>query len=99
MRKEQIEERTKKQEEYKKQKELFAIKQKEMSIQMDNEKYAIISKFDNLLSQNRKMNPELIKQIFPDDEELYNKVKELEVKYNVNNNEEVYGYQEKEEKH
>ena len=98
MRKEQMEERFKKQEEYRKQKELFARKQKEMSIQMDNEKYAVISKFDNLLRQNRKMNPELIKQIFPEDKELYNRVKELEVKYNVNNNEEEIGYHENEEK-
>ena len=98
MRKEQMEERFKKQEEYRKQKELFARKQKEMSIQMDNEKYAVISKFDNLLRQNRKMNPELIKQIFPEDKEINTRVKELEVKYNVNNNEEEIGYHENEEK-
>ena len=57
-------------------------------------KYEIISKFENLLRQNKKMNPELIKQIFPEDKELYEKVKELEEKYKVNN--EDYAYVDKE---
>ena len=51
-----------------------------MSMKLDKEKQQLIGKFDNLMRQNKDITPETIKEIFPDDEELYEKVKELKEK-------------------
>ena len=89
---EQMEEREQKQEQYKKQKEMYKIKQKELSKKINNEKFIIISKFEELMKQNKSINPEVIKTSFPNDKELYEKVKELYDNYypTKNNNIEYY---------
>ena len=43
-------------------------------------KEEIIRKFDKLLKQNKEIDPQTIKEVFPDDEELYNKVVEMKKK-------------------
>ena len=74
-RQEELEEKEKKQEEYKKQKEKLKQIKFEMSMKLDKEKQEIINKFDELMRQNKEITPETIKEMFPDDEELYEKVK------------------------
>ena len=39
-----------------------------------------MKKFDQIIKQNKEIEPETIKQLFPDDEELYNKIKEMKEK-------------------
>ena len=39
-----------------------------------------MKKFENLMKQNKEIDPQTIKEVFPDDEELYNKVKEMKKK-------------------
>ena len=51
-----------------------------MSMKLDKEKQEIINKFDNLMRQNKDITPETIKEMFPDDDELYEHVKELKEK-------------------
>ena len=75
MKKDKKKEKERKQAEYKKQKEKLNQMKSEMSMKLDKEKQQIISKFDNLMRQNKDITPETIKEIFPDDEELYEKVK------------------------
>ena len=37
----------------------------------------MLEKFDKFMQQNKEIEPETIKEMFPDDEELYKKVQEL----------------------
>ena len=50
------------------------------AIKFQKQKEEVVKKFDNLMKQNKEIEPETIKQLFPDDEELYNKIKELKDK-------------------
>ena len=71
-------------------------------MKLDKEKEKIINKFDNLMRQNKDITPETIKEMFPDDEELYEKVKGLKEKekeiLSKYQSEEDGGYKEEEEK-
>merc|ERR1712032_670910 len=49
-------------------------KRKEISEQVYKEKLDIMGKFDKILKKNRGVAPEDIKQLFPDDKELYEKI-------------------------
>ena len=55
-------------------------KRQEISEQIEKEKQNVINKFDKLMKQNKGIQPYMIKELFPDDEELYNKVKEIKNK-------------------
>ena len=48
-----------------------------IEIQIQKKKEEILKKFDNLLKQNKEIDPQTIKEVFPDDEELYNKFTEM----------------------
>ena len=39
-----------------------------------------MAKFDKIIKQNKEIEPETIKELFPEDEELYNKIKEMKEK-------------------
>ena len=69
----ELNEKERKQAEYKKQKEKFNQLKQEMSIKLDKEKQEIINKFEDLMKQNKEIQPETIKEMFPDDEDLYEK--------------------------
>ena len=71
-----------------------------MSLKLDREKQEIINKFDNLMKQNKDITPETIKEMFPDDDELYEHVKELKEKEKqmLAEFETEDGYKEEEEK-
>ena len=70
----------KKLKEFKIQKEKLAQQRIETSAGIEKKKEAILKKFDNLMKQNKEIDPQTIKEVFPDDEELYKKVQELKKK-------------------
>ena len=67
----------KEQEEKQKEQEKLNKLKEEMSIKLDKEKQEIINKFEDLMKQNKEIQPDTIKEMFPDDEDLYEKVKKL----------------------
>ena len=77
LRMEELEVKEKKFQDYKNQKEKLTQQRVETSIGIQKKKEEILRKFDNLIKQNKEIDPETIKEIFPDDIELYNKVKEM----------------------
>ena len=77
---EELKEKDKKFKDLKNQKEKLTQQRIETSIEMQKQKEDIIQKFDILTKKNKEIDPETIKQIFPDDEELYNKVVEMKKK-------------------
>ena len=77
---EELEEKEKKLQEFKIQKEKLAQQRMETSVGIEKKKEAIMKKFDNLMKQNKEIDPQTIKEVFPDDEELYKKVQELKKK-------------------
>ena len=80
LRMEEINEKDQKIEDFKKQCEKINQQKTQAAIKFQRQKEDIVKKFDNLMKQNKEIEPETIKQLFPDDEELYNKIKELKDK-------------------
>ena len=76
----ELEEKEKKIQQFKIQREKLAQQRIETSIGIEKKKEAIMKRFDDLMKQNKEIEPETVKQLFPDDEELYNKIKELKDK-------------------
>ena len=76
----ELEEKEKKIQQFKIQREKLAQQRIETSIGIEKKKEAIMKKFDNLMKQNKEIDPKTIKEVFPDDEELYKKVLELKKK-------------------
>ena len=80
LRMEELEEKEKKMKEFKNQREKLTQQRIETSIGIQKKKDEILRKFDNLMKQNKEIDPQTIKEVFPDDEELYNKVIEMKKK-------------------
>ena len=76
----ELEEKEKKIQMFKIQREKLAQQRIETSIGIEKKKEAILKKFENLMKQNKEIDPQTIKEVFPDDEELYKKVQELKKK-------------------
>ena len=76
----ELEEKEKKIKEFKIQQEKLAQQRIETSIGIEKKKEAIMRKFDNLMKQNKEIDPQTIKEVFPDDKELYQKVQEMKKK-------------------
>ena len=76
----ELEEKEKKIQMFKIQREKLAQQRIETSIGIEKKKEAIMKRFDNLMKQNKEIDPQTIKDVFPDDEELYKKVTELKKK-------------------
>ena len=51
-----------------------------MAEDIERQKQEVINKFNNMMKQNKGIEPEMIKKLFPDDEEFYNRVKEIKNK-------------------
>ena len=77
---EKLIEKDKKMEDLKNQKILLDKKRAEIDMQILREKDDIISKFQKIMEKKSEINPELIKKVFPDDEQLYKKVVNLKEK-------------------
>ena len=73
----ELKEKEKRQENYQKQKSKMEEKRQEISEKIQKEKQNVINKFDKLMKQNKEIEPQIIKELFPDDEELYIKIKSM----------------------
>ena len=51
------------------------------AIKFQRQKEEIVKKFDNLMKQNKEIEPETIKELFPEDQELYNKIYRYKMNY------------------
>ena len=47
------------------------------AIAFQRQKEEVVKKFDQIVKQNKEIEPETIKELFPDDEELYQKIKQM----------------------
>ena len=77
---EEINEKDQKIEDFKKQCEKINQQKAQAAIKFQRQKEEIVKKFDNLMKQNKEIEPETIKELFPEDQELYNKIKEMKEK-------------------
>ena len=80
LRMDELEEKDKKLQEFKNQKEKLTQQRIETSIGIQKKKDEILKKFDDLMSKNKEIDPQTIKEMFPDDQELYEKVIEMKKK-------------------
>ena len=64
----ELEEKEKKIQMFKIQREKLAQQRIETSIGIEKKKEAIMKRFDNLMKQNKEIDPQTIKDVFPDDE-------------------------------
>ena len=53
---------------------------------MEKEKQELIAKFENALKKKKQIDAEIVKELFPEDEELYNRIKNMTNKVKDNNN-------------
>ena len=54
---------------------------------MEKEKQELIVKFENAFKKKKQIDAEIVKELFPEDEELYNKIKSMTDKmYKTTNN-------------
>ena len=67
-------------EDFKKQCERINQQKTQAAIKFQRQKEEVVKKFDNLMKQNKEIEAETIKELFPEDEELYNKIKEMKEK-------------------
>ena len=50
------------------------------AIAFQRQKEDIVKKFDQIVKQNKEIEAETIKELFPDDDELYQKIKQMKEK-------------------
>ena len=74
-------EKDKKLEDIKTQKELLDKEKSKIEKEIQIEKDEILQKVQKMMSQKTEISPEFIRKMFPDDEELYNKVVKLQKKH------------------
>ena len=79
----EIEDKEKRFEFMKTEKQKFQNERKKLNIELQNEKYALINKFNNLVKGKSKIDSEIVKQLYPEDKELYNKIKNMQNIYNL----------------
>ena len=76
----EINEKDQKIESFKRQCEKINDQKNKAKIKFQREKEEVVKKFNEIVKQNKEIDEETIKQLFPDDEELYNKIKEMREK-------------------
>ena len=79
----EIEEKEKKIDLMKNEKMKFQNERKKLNIELQNEKYYLMNKFNNLVKGKSKINVEIIKQLYPEDELLYKRIKNMEDIYKI----------------
>jgi hypothetical protein len=77
---EELEEKEKKISEFKLQKELLALQRAQASTEVQKQKEEVVQKFEKLSRQKKEIEPEMIKELFPGDVELYRNVIEMKKK-------------------
>ena len=79
----EMEEKDKKIDLMKNEKIKFQNERKKMNFELQNEKYLLMNKFNHLVKGKSKINVEVIKQLYPEDEQLYKKMKNMEDIYKI----------------
>ena len=67
----------------KNEKQKFQNQKKKLNMELQNEKYNLINKFNNLVKGKSKIDSEIVKQLYPEDEELYKKIKNMQNTYQL----------------
>ena len=81
----EIEEKEKRIELMKSEKLKFQNEKKKLSIDLQNEKTDLINKFNKLVKGKSKIDSEIIRQLYPDDVELYSKIRNMQNMYRTGN--------------
>ena len=74
----EIEEKEKRLELMKTEKLKFQNQRKKLNIDLQNEKFDLINKFNKLVKGKAKIDVEIVKQLYPEDAELYRKIKNMQ---------------------
>ena len=74
---EELEEKEKKLSEFRQQKERLALQRAQASTEVQKQKEEVVEKFERLSRQKKEIEPEMIKELFPGDVELYRNVVEM----------------------
>ena len=77
---EEIEEKDRKMEEYKRRCDMVNQQKAQAAADGQRKREEMIAKFDKIIKQNKEIEAETVKELFPDDEELYQKIKEMKEK-------------------
>ena len=92
-RSEELNEKGKKIDNFKKKKRELMENKEKLAGDMEKEKQELIVKFENAFKKKNQIDPEMIKELFPEDQKLYEKVKSMteklkknEMNNNVSNN-------------
>ena len=85
-RNEEILEKEKKIEDFKKKKRELIESKAKLANDMEKEKQELIVKFENALKKKKQIDAEIVKELFPEDEELYNRIKNMTDKMYKNSN-------------
>ena len=81
----EIEEKEKRLDFMKTQKLKFLNEKKRLNIELRNEKDALINRYNKLVKGKSKIDSEIVKQLYPEDEELNKKVRNMQTIYNLGN--------------
>ena len=81
----EIEEKEKRLDFMKTQKLKFLNEKKRLNIELRNEKDALINRYNKLVKGKSKIDSEIVKQLYPEDEDLYKKVRNMQTIYNLGN--------------
>ncbi len=87
---EELWEKEQKIEDFKKKKRELIDNKTKLTGDMEKEKQQLIVKFESAFKKKNQINAEIVKDLFPEDEELYNRIKKMTDKIN-DINELVYG--------
>ena len=79
----EMEEREKRIELMKSEKLNFQNQKKQLNIELKNEKSYILDKFNKLSKSKSNLGSEIIKKLYPDDDELYNRIKKLQNNFKI----------------
>ena len=82
---EELFEKEQKIEDFKKKKRELIDNKAKLTGSMEKEKQELIYKFENAFKNKKQIDAEIVKELFPEDEELYNRIKKLTDKINSNN--------------
>lgn len=80
LRSDEINEKEQKIEEFKRNVEKINLQKTQAAIAFQRQKEEVVRKFDQIIKQNKEIDAETIKQLFPEDEELYQKIKNMKEK-------------------
>ena len=77
----------KKIEDFKRKKRELILNKAKLASDMEREKQNLINKFENTFKKKKQIDAEIVKELFPEDIELYNRVKDMTDKmYKTRNN-------------